>query len=197
MVSDSAKRSLEQIFVRSVSAHLGMADGDQVQVEALTGHRGETIEEKQFYILTIANFFFKVLVIFHTQPDEKTSVYFSRPESGQISGQSVGQTAGGLGFSEVFPELCNLCCGAMNRELGRYFHHLGMSTPDCLNRECLVFLDLLRPAYRQSFRIVINEDVRLHATLCVCAYQALDFRWDAPCPSADHSAPETGVLELF
>lgn len=184
MVSDAAKKGLEQLFIRASTSHLGVGPSDRVMVEAIPAYRDEAIEEAEFYILTIANFFFKVLVIFHTQPDEKTKAYFSRSESG-------------LGFEDVFPEICNLCCGALNRELGAYFHHLGMSTPDCLGRDCLAFLNLLRPAHTARFRIDINDGaVSLHATLCVCAYRPLDFRIGSH-PSVMVTAPETGVLELF
>ena len=69
----------------------------------------------------------KLLIIFHVEANRETQQYFSKPEAG-------------LGFADVFPELANLCCGAMNRELGGYFAHLGMSTPYPLDRQCRVHL---------------------------------------------------------
>lgn len=183
MVSDSAKKGLETLFVNATSSHLILQANDQIRIERVPEHKREPIEEKQFYILTVANFFFKVLVIFHVNDDEKTTTYFSRPDAE-------------LASHEVFPEICNLCCGALNRELGHYFPHLGMSTPYLLERDCLAFMDLLRPAYTSQFEIVINDDVRLHATLAICAYRPLDFRVDAFRLMAK-PAEETGLLELF
>ncbi|MEY4591267.1 MAG: hypothetical protein RIR18_162 [Pseudomonadota bacterium] len=183
IVSDLAKKGLDALFTKAVTSHLILQPSDSIQIEPIPDYKRKAIEEKQFFILTIANFFFKVLVIFHVNHDEKTMAYFSRPDAE-------------LGFDDVFPEICNLCCGALNRELGFYFPHLGMSTPYQLDRDCLDFMDLLRPAHLSQFHIQVNGEVELHATLCVCAYRPLDFRFDTLRALA---APleETGVLELF
>ena len=181
-VSDSAKRGLEQLFIRSVSSHLAVSSDDQVVVEPLAAHREAPVVEDEFYVLTIANFFFRVLVIFHFQENESTQSYFSRQE-------------GKLGFADVFPEVCNMCCGALSRELGVYFPHLGMSTPERLGQACLPFLDLLRPAHTARFSLTINQHIALHATLAVVTYRPLDFRLHPQALQAP--VLETGVLELF
>jgi hypothetical protein len=50
----------------------------------------------------------------------------------------------------------------------------------------------LKPALLSSYSVVLNGDVRLAATVCVCAHAPLDF-------VADTSAIEetSGELELF
>lgn len=177
MISEHAKQGFNQIFTRAC-ASLMLDAGDSVAVDPVSG--GNFVElPGQLLMLTIANFSFKLLVIFHIEASPATEQYFSKPEAG-------------LGFADVFQELGNLCCGAMNRELGGYFTHLGMSTPYQLDRQCLPFIEVLKPAYLAQHRIVINGDVILHATLCLCAYAPVDFRYVA-------SAPETstGDLELF
>ena len=179
-VSDTAKRGLDYLFTKAATTHLVLQPTDHIDIEPLRQNLPITPDEPELYIITIANFFFKVLIIFHVNPDAKTSAYFSRPDSE-------------LGFADVFPEVGNMCCGAMNRELGKTFPHLGMSTPYQLERDCMDFLDLLRPAHIAQYKIVINHDITLHATVCVCAYQTLDFRVD----TRPVLAEETGVLELF
>ena len=183
MVSDSAKKGLELLFSKAVKSHLAMQASDPIEIELIPEHKRSVPPENQLHILTIANFFFKVLVIFHVDDAGKTSAYFSRPDSG-------------LGFSDVFPEVCNLCCGAFNRDLGFYFPHLGMSTPYVLEHDCLDFIDLLRPAHLSQFRVQINDDITLHATLCICAYRPLDFRVDSA-RLVVVPVEDTGVLELF
>jgi hypothetical protein len=95
-------------------------------------------------------------------------------------------------FSEVFQEVCNLCCGAINQELLRYFPDLGMSTPYMLSARCLPYLEGLMPALLETWAVTINDAVQLSATLCVCAHAPIDFM-------ADVSAAEdtSGELELF
>lgn len=183
MVSDSAKRGLEFLLTRAITSHLGVQPGDRVEMEFIPEHKRSPLVEPRFYVLTVANFFFKVLVVFHIGDDEKTTTYFSRPDSG-------------LGFDDVFPEVCNLCCGAFNRDLGLYFPHLGMSTPYPLERESLDFVDLLRPKHHALFELRINEAIHLHASLYVCAYRPLDFRVDTN-RFSEVAVEETGVLELF
>ena len=177
MISDHAKQGINQIFTRAC-ASLTLGADDRVAVNPISG--GNFVEPPgQLLVLTIANFSFKLLIIFHAEANRATQQYFSKPEAG-------------LGFADVFPELANLCCGAMNRELGGYFAHLGMSTPYPLDRQCLPFIEVLKPAYLAQHRIVINEDVALHATLCLCAYAPVDFRYVASTPET-----ATGALELF
>jgi hypothetical protein len=183
MVSDSAKKGLDLLLTKAVKNHIGMQESDVIQVNLIPMQKRTALPESKFYILTVANFFFKVLVIFHINDDEKSRAYFSKPDSG-------------LGCDEVFPEVCNLCCGAFNRELGLYFPHLGMSTPYLLEKECLDFVDLLRPVHMSQFKTDINGNFQLHTSLYVCAYRPLDFRFD-PDRLIAVPAEETGVLELF
>ena len=177
-ISDSAKQGIDRIFSRAVAC-LARGDGDMVAIDLLP--RANFVEPPgQLLVLTIAGFSFKLLTIFHVEDNSRaTQDYFSKPEAG-------------LGFADVFPELGNLCCGAMNRELGNYFPHLGMSTPYPLDRQCLSFVGVLKPDHLAQYRVVINDAVVLHATLCLCAYVPVDFHYVA-------SEPETasGALELF
>ena len=67
-----------------------------------------------------------------------------------------------------------------------------MSTPYVLNARCLPHLHELKPGLLSSYAITLNGDVRLAATVCVCAHAPIDF-------VADTSALEetSGELELF
>lgn len=179
MISDSAKRSVSDIFVGAARSSLVLDAGDRIRVEPLAGAELAATPGGQLLVFTIANFAFKLLVIFQVEADPATAQYFSRPDAG-------------LGFDDVFPELGNLCCGAINRSLGQHFAHLGMSTPYALDSQCLPFLDVLQPGHLARHRIVIEDAVVLHATLCLCAYAPVDFRYDAREPVV-----ETGGLELF
>lgn len=176
MISDSAKRGVSDIFAAAARHSLVLDAGDNIRVEPLAGAGPAG---GQLLVFTIAGFAFKLLVIFQVEADPATAQYFSRPDAG-------------LGFAEVFPELGNLCCGAINRSLGQHFPHLGMSTPYALDGRCLPFLDVLKAGHQARHRIVIGDAVVLHATLCLCAYAPVDFRHDAREP-----AVETGGLELF
>lgn len=176
-ISDSAKAGIDQIFIRAARASLAQNAADTVAIEPLTMAQG--VDTTQILVLTVASYAFRLLTIFHFNDDGATRDYFSRG-------------APGRDFAEVVGEIGNLCCGAMNRELGEHFVHTGMSTPTLLSGACLPFLKELEPAHLARHRIVINDALVLHATLCLCAYASIDFRVDS------HAEAEaTGELELF
>ncbi|MFT3850321.1 MAG: hypothetical protein QM739_17095 [Propionivibrio sp.] len=179
MISEQAGRSVNQLFVNAARGNLAMAPGDSVEIVALPESRlieppGETL-----VVLTVASYLFRLLTVFHVESKGPAARYFDRAESGRP-------------FGNVFGEIGNLCCGAMNRELGKHFPHLGMSTPYELGCTCFPFLAELKPGYLSQHRIEINGAPMLHATLCLCAWGDIDFRVDAA--AVEESC---GELELF
>ena len=177
MVSEQAKDGLNRIFARAAQASLALDDSDTVTVEPLA--TPQIVETPQILVLTVASYVFRLLTVFHLNEDRATQDYFTRASPGRPFGEVVG-------------ELGNLCCGAMNRELGQHFVHTGMSTPTLLKGACLPFIGALKPAFVSPQRIVINGALTLHATLCLCAYAPIDFH------VAPHvGVPATGELELF
>jgi hypothetical protein len=179
VLSDYAKDGFDLIFAKSARSNLLISADDTIDIQILP--RSGCIEPPQanLYVLTIASFHFKLMTIFHVGGDTTTRRYYARADSE-------------LGFDEVFPEVSNMCCGAMNRELGAHFPHLGLSTPYRLDGKCMSYLDVLRPSHVAQYRIGINSEVTMHAILCVSAYAPVDFYVN---PSAE--AEETGMIELF
>lgn len=180
MVSEQAKRGLDAIFTKAARAHLVLDEADSIEIEQLPGAPGVDTPGRKIVVLTISSYLFRLLTIFHVDPDRGTQAYYKGGEAGRAC-------------HEIFGERGNLCVGAMNRELGNHFPHTGMSTPAVLEGKCIGFLDALRPAYVSRHRIGINAAVSLHATLCLCAYAPIDFRVDATAALEE----ATGGLELF
>lgn len=95
-------------------------------------------------------------------------------------------------FHDAIAETGNMCCGTLNRELGRFHTHTGMSTPYVIDSGSAPHVAGLRHGYSRNLRIGIGGGTWLHASLTVDAHEPMDFDW-APEPS-----PETaGELELF
>lgn len=179
MISESAQQGFDLLFTRAARANFVMNPSDSIDVSPLPASRKFEPPESQIVVLTIASYLFRLLTIFHVDASAANTGYFVRDDAERS-------------FFETFGEIGNMCCGAMNRELGRFFPHMGMSTPYVLDRKCLPFIAVLAPAYLSHYRIGINNTVTLHATLCLCAYGDIDFRVD---PAV--AAEETGALELF
>ena len=179
MISAHAKDSFDRIFRKAAQARLPMASGDVCEIAPVADVSAGASRDTQVVVLTISSIVFRLLLILHFDEDDTTRGYYLNDGDERP-------------FQEAFLEICNLCCGAMNQELLRYFPDLGMSTPYVLNARCLPHLRELKPGLVASYSIVLNGDVRLGATVCVCTHAPLDF-------VADTSAVEetSGELELF
>ncbi|MGH8810074.1 MAG: hypothetical protein ACREX0_19530 [Noviherbaspirillum sp.] len=179
MISDQAKTGIHQILLRAAKSRLPLDAGDVCDIEPLTKVGRDDMPEENIVVLTISSLLFRLLLILHVDETPATRRYFAG-------------NAGDRPFREVFYETANLCGGAMNQELLRYFPDLGMSTPYTLNSRCVSFLEELKPGYLSQFAITINGSVRMAATICMCEYAPIDFAYDG------NAAEETtGELELF
>ncbi|KAA1011757.1 hypothetical protein FVF58_14800 [Paraburkholderia panacisoli] len=177
MISAHAKDSFDRIFRKAAQARLPVAAGDLCEIVPIA--QADASRDSRVVVLTISSIVFRLLLILHFDEDDTTRGYYLNDGDEQP-------------FQEAFLEICNLCCGAMNQELLRYFPDLGMSTPYVLNARCLPHLHELKPALVSSYSVVLNGAVRLAATVCVCTHAPLDF-------VADTSAVEeaSGELEMF
>jgi hypothetical protein len=179
MISEQAKQGLNHIFTRAASSSLVLDADDSIQIELLPAAAFAEMASDRLLVLTVASYVFRLIVIFHINSDQATTRYFSRGNPDRLLDEAIG-------------EVGNLCCGAMNRDLGNYFLHMGMSTPYLLEGRCITFLQALRPSCVSRYRISINDEVSLHATLCWSAYAPIDFKAETHV-----MAESTGELELF
>jgi hypothetical protein len=180
VISAHAKHSFERIFRRAAQSRLALTHDDVCDIAAPSmEEEAAAMSDGEAVVLTISSIVFRLILVLHYREDASTRDYFVKD-------------AAERSFQEVFLEICNLCCGAMNQELLRYFPDLGMSTPYVLNARCVPHLRALRPDYLVSHAITINDSVHLAATVCVCADAPVDF-------VADESVVEetSGELELF
>jgi hypothetical protein len=179
VVSEQAKQGVNYIFTKAVKANLSMNPSDTVEVIQLPNRCLADTPGKNIIVLTISSYLLRLLKIFHVNNDPATEDYFAKSQPERD-------------FHEVFGELGNLCVGAMNRDMGNHFLHLGMSTPYVLESPSLPFLNELKPAYVTQHQIGINNDVSLHATLCLSAYAPMDFKVDTTVVEE-----ESGMIEMF
>jgi hypothetical protein len=179
VITGNAKDSFERIFRKAAQARLPLDSADTCEIVPIDEAGLGATKNTQVVVLTISSIVFRLLLILHFDETDSTCGYYLKETSDRP-------------FQEVFLEICNLCCGAMNQELLRYFPDLGMSTPYVLSARCLPHLRELKPAFLSSYSITLNGSVQLGATVCVCAHAPLDF-------VADTSVVEetSGELELF
>lgn len=183
MLSQSAKDGFDMLLTQSLKSSLVPAG---MSADVFTLSDTATIAEDKMVVLTVSSYLFRLMVMFYFSPNAATRDHFARLNNvseGELSEQ---------GFMDAIAESGNLCCGVLNRDLGNFFPHIGMSTPNVIDKNCAAYLQSLNCDHIQHFAVDIDGSPRFHATLCVSAYADIDFT-----VVADELGSDTGELELF
>ena len=125
--------------------------------------------QQDVVMLTVSSYRFRVLLFVHFERDAATRRYLAA-----LGGQDA-QSLNDERCVDAMMERGNLCCGALNRELARFYPHLGMSTPCMLDGSSLEHLAALRPSVTRHYRAEPAAGVCLRLTLAVCAFADIDF----------------------
>jgi hypothetical protein len=178
-INDRSKRNLSQAFCHAVRQTLVRDPTDQCEIAPLEAGASNGKSSQTVLAITISSFTFRLMTVFEVPDAPANRDYY-------------GAKAAGDSLAEVFAELANLCCGALNRELGASFAHLAMSIPYALSHRCLGFLGDPTPHFIARYSITINDSVRLLATLCMSCSASVEV---AEAAAAVHDTG--GALELF
>ncbi|MFL9879958.1 hypothetical protein PQR63_16275 [Herbaspirillum rhizosphaerae] len=183
MLSQSAKDGFDLLLTQSLKNSL-VPSGTEAQILTLT--ESADFPEKQMVVLTVSSYLFRLMVMFYFSPNDATRSHFARlnnVDEAEMSEQT---------FMDAIAESGNLCCGILNRDLGNFFPHIGMSTPNVIDKNCAAYLQKLNSQHIQHFAIDMDGSPRFHVSLCVSAYADIDFS-----VSAEELGSDTGELELF
>jgi hypothetical protein len=137
-------------------------------------------------VLSIASYSFRIIAALHFSHDLRTREWIA---------DAIGHSEPGMGEQQFIDALCevgNMCCGAMNRELGSFYDCLGLSTPQILDIRSLPHMAQIGTDHLQHFEIDMLPDFPFYATLCAKAYAPMDFHWKPP-----EVEEVAGELELF
>ncbi|WP_334002876.1 hypothetical protein [Burkholderia cepacia] len=181
MISAQAKAGFERIFFDAARTRLASGGACDIRPSAGAAHDGHdrarakpTVPE-HVAALTISALHFRLLLALRFSDDDATRRHFAGATAGAGSQRPL---------PEAFMEVANLCCGAINQALTAPFPDLGMSTPYLLSGSSIDYLGALSPDHVAAYDLTLDGDVRVGATLCVCANAPVDFH-----------VPETAVME--
>jgi len=186
MITARAKDSLVRATRKALKSGLGVTEADWT-FEVLDDEARP--QGRQAVILTVSSYLFRLMTVVYFNEDQPTWRQFTRhqPEPGPLDLQRLHDLVGEFG---------NVACGALNRDLGIAFPHIGMSTPNVVDSRCIAWLPTLGTGLVKHFRITLADGLALHATLALCDYDDFDFDLPAETESPEAEA-ETGELELF
>lgn len=183
MISRQAKTSIDYLFTEAARSSLVLSPQDACSISPVSKLTSMIAAVPDtVLVITCSSFVFRFLTLLRLGDNTETRAYYAQ-----------GTTAEEHSTDALF-EAANLCTGAINRGLSRYFPHVGMSTPYLLSGACLLHLEDLQPQHVLSYEITIREAVRLQATVCLCSYAPIDFSVDR---MTDTEAAATGELEFF
>ncbi|OWY30563.1 hypothetical protein [Herbaspirillum robiniae] len=183
LISPSARDGFDTLLQQALKASMVPSDAS-AEISVIDDIAA--ISEKKIVVLTVSSYLFRLMVMLHFSPDAATRGHFARLN--RVDPSEMDDQ----GFMDAIAECGNLCCGILNRDLGRFFPHLGMSTPNVIDSHCAAYLQRLNAEHIRHFAIDVPESPRLHVSLCVSAYAEMDFA-----VSADEQDVSTGELELF
>lgn len=180
MISNQAKRGFDSLLTRSLIG--GLSSNHLYEIDAV--EQLPAIEKHEAVVLTVSSYTFRLLMMIHFNAGGAARDYMAR----QHGMEAIEDQA----FYDAVAELGNLSCGILNRDLGTYFPHLGMSTPNYVGGQCMNYLTMLDSAHVQHFDVKLHGESIFHASLCIKAYEEIHFEVNEKEESVD-----TGELELF
>lgn len=184
MISNPAKEGFAHLLAQALKSSLVSSSGDPCEVRIIQD--ANEIKEKKAVILTVSSYVFRVVTLIHFTLNKPMKAYLAGINRAEVDSMQEQD------HLDVMGEIGNICCGALNRELGRFYPYIGMSTPNVLDRNCLDYLPALHGGYVEHFEVRVNEAITMHASLCVCDYADIDFEVDQT-----ESTEDTGELEMF
>lgn len=184
MISPSAREAFEFFTKQAIKGALPASPEDSCEVSVLEDV--SRIQGQRIVILTVSSYLFRVMTLVYFTLDAKLKQHLAAINRRPVDELSEEE------FLDVLGEVGNILCGAINRDLAQHFPYLGMSTPNFLDRHCIDFIDELGAGFVRHFEIVVNDSMKLYATLAVSEFADIDFRADTTVVEESH-----GELEMF
>lgn len=184
MISQQAKDAFDYTVTGALKNALCSSPDDRCEVEVIDDVKD--ITEKKVVLLTVSSYLFRVMTLIYFTLNKDTKNHFAAIN--RVEADTMSESD----YLDVISECGNIFCGALNRELAHHFPHLGMSTPNVLDRDCIDYLQELDANYIKHFKISINDTFTMHASLCVCDFADIDFTVDMT-----QTEESNGELEMF
>lgn len=182
MVSDQAKAGFDFLVEQAIKSSMLGEDKDAARIEKLSDT--SQIKNRQMVILTVSAYAFRVMMFVHFTKDKATRAHFAalkqQPEMDDAT------------FLDTVMETGNLACGAVNRELGNFYPHLGMSTPSVLDHASMEYVEALGAGHVAHWRVTTGSGAVFHMSLAVCEDSPIDFVVDQT-----QTEDTSGELEFF
>lgn len=183
MISAAAGASLDRMFVHSLESSFCAPSGERPLVAPAEQVRPEA--GAQMVVLMIAAHTFRLVMALHFAPSAGAPAFLAGLD--EAAGADAAQA-----LRDHMSERGNMCCGMVNRELGAFFAHTGMSTPHIIDSRSAPFMATLPHEHASHWHVSLDGQLQLQASLSLHTRAPMDFEWHAQA-----QAEVTGELEFF
>jgi len=188
MLSSAAKNALDQWFMKAIRQSLTVEASKDSRVCIDEPQRD--IHQTKVVMLTSSSYVFRVFSLIYFDADEATRAHLARRTGMSLNDMSQQK------FVDAICECANMCAGSLNRDLGKVYRHIGLSTPNILEVQSAHHLGSLNSGHLRHFRVEVNGVNLFRASLCVCEFEDMDFHAPSEAAAAEAEV-ESGELELF
>lgn len=183
MISAAAGASLDRMFVHSLENSFCTPSGERPLVAPVARVGPEA--GAQMVVLMIAAHTFRLVMALHFAPSADASALLAASDE-------AAETGTAQALRDHMSERGNMCCGMVNRELGQFYAHTGMSTPHIIDSRSAPFMAALPHEHAAHWHVSLDGQLLLQASLCLHTRAPMDFEWHA-----QEQAEVTGELEFF
>jgi hypothetical protein len=195
MITERAKMSFDTIFPRCMEEALSSDAHQNWDIQAVSE---KDITAKQFIMLTVSSYEFRLIVLFHFSSDATSRQYvldvlnkYAKDNEKVLSTDLTVSK-----YYDFLSELGNLMCGVLKREIFQFYPHLGLSTPNILTKDSQQYVNGSPIDHAIHMKASTDDDIEFYGSIYVSSSGTLDFD---PAAAINKSAEvvDTGALELF
>lgn len=187
MITPRAINGLDRLLASCLENSLKTEGHTNWRLESTAEPGGSDLPN--FIMLTVSSYDFQLLVLLHFSCDAASMGYVA--DAIKVAPAELELSR----YHDFLSEVGNTFCGAFKRELGHYFPHLGMSTPNLLSRESLKHLKEWSIDHESHLRAHDGDGVEFYGSLYVSTDGQLDFNFQES--RKEEQVVDTGALELF
>jgi len=185
-ITASAQSGLSQLFSDSLAESFRVTE---LTLDINLVNDVSKMNEDEFIMLTVSSYTFKIFTLLHFTNNNETKQYVAQALKTSPDAMENNK------FYDYLNEVGNTFCGAFKRELGKYFPHTGMSTPNLLEKGCLSHLNDIGFDYEAHYELKLKGLTSFYGSMYVASYSELDFH--VPINSHLDDNVNTGALEMF
>jgi hypothetical protein len=185
-LSNKAKSSIVSMlrYDLDLSLNVGAVDGEW-EIKAFGRYDENDFE--QGYMLAISTYECCMLVVLGFTPSENSLNVVAKMLG--ISRKDLTKER----YFDSIAEISNIFCGAVKRDMGQVFAHIGMSTPNLLKQESFLAYEKLEKVFSAHIKATHIDGSVFFGS----AYMMNNFELDFEIKPPDRDNDEVGELEFF